>query len=153
MDQTLKNVLFFAAKVVMIDSLALAFLVDSVMVYMIVLLQRNVSYAWILQLLNYVALYKRVMKEIVSLGYEHKPIMELQMLAWGIEDYTFLKKILLVLLCVVLFCKIVRHMFGLLKEEKEPITVLVTGAAGMNDSVFSNFPLIVFYLHIFDSFK
>jgi len=33
MDPTLKNVLFFAAKVLMIDSLALAFLVDSVMVY------------------------------------------------------------------------------------------------------------------------
>lgn len=33
MDQTLKNVLFFAAKVMMIDSVALSFLVDSVMVY------------------------------------------------------------------------------------------------------------------------
>ncbi|ESW06531.1 hypothetical protein PHAVU_010G055700 [Phaseolus vulgaris] len=56
--------------------------------------------------------------------------MELEMLAWDTENYTFLKKILLVLLCVILFWKIVRYMFSLLKEEKEPITVLVTGAAG-----------------------
>ncbi|KOM58673.1 hypothetical protein LR48_Vigan11g170700 [Vigna angularis] len=56
--------------------------------------------------------------------------MALEILAWDTQDYTFLKKILLVLLCVILFLKIVRYMFGLLKEEKEPITVLVTGGAG-----------------------
>jgi len=66
------------------------------------------------------------------------------MLAWDTENYTFLKKILLVLLCVILFWKIVRYMFSLLKEEKEPITVLVTGAAGMNDLVF----LLIFQIFL-----
>lgn len=72
--------------------------------------------------------------------------MAMEMLAWDTQDYTFLKKILLVLLCVILFWKIVRYMFGLLKEEKEPITVLVTGAAGMIDLVFS---FLKFFFDVF----
>ncbi|RZB71831.1 Malate dehydrogenase, cytoplasmic, partial [Glycine soja] len=57
-------------------------------------------------------------------------IMGLEMIAVEIADYIVLKKIILVLFCIILFCKIVRYMFSLLKEEKEPITILVTGAAG-----------------------
>ena len=54
--------------------------------------------------------------------------MGLEMIAVEIADYIVLKKIILVLFCIILFCKIVRYMFSLLKEEKEPITILVTGA-------------------------
>jgi len=66
------------------------------------------------------------------------------MIAVEIADYIVLKKIILVLFCIILFCKIVRYMFSLLKEEKEPITILVTGAAGM---IFSPiFKFLLMYL-------
>lgn len=55
----------------------------------------------------------------------------MEMSAWEIVDHTVLQKILLVLFCIFLFWRIIRFMFSLLKDEKEPVTVLVTGAAGM----------------------
>lgn len=55
----------------------------------------------------------------------------MEMFAWEITNNTVLKKIVLVLFCILLFWKIIRYMCGLLKVDKEPITVLVTGAAGM----------------------
>ncbi|XP_012573987.1 malate dehydrogenase, cytoplasmic-like [Cicer arietinum] len=54
----------------------------------------------------------------------------MEITAWEIMDHTLLKKILLVLFCTFLFWKIIRYMCGLLKVDKEPVTVLVTGAAG-----------------------
>ncbi|XP_057457031.1 malate dehydrogenase, cytoplasmic-like [Lotus japonicus] len=54
----------------------------------------------------------------------------MKMFTWEIVDHTILKKLLVVLLCAFLFWKIIRYMCGLLKVEKEPVTVLVTGAAG-----------------------
>ncbi|CAK8559927.1 unnamed protein product [Lathyrus sativus] len=47
-----------------------------------------------------------------------------------ILDNTILKKTALVFFCSFLFWKIVRYMCGLLKVDKEPVTILVTGAAG-----------------------
>ncbi|XP_057743879.1 malate dehydrogenase, cytoplasmic-like [Arachis stenosperma] len=49
---------------------------------------------------------------------------------WEIINNTIAQKILLVLICVSLFWKMIRYMCGLLHQEKEPVTVLVTGAAG-----------------------
>ncbi|XVE76902.1 hypothetical protein DITRI_Ditri13aG0017700 [Diplodiscus trichospermus] len=47
------------------------------------------------------------------------------------QEHVFLvQKILVVLFCVALFWKIIKYMCGLLNIEKEPVTVLVTGAAG-----------------------
>ncbi|XP_039027569.1 malate dehydrogenase, cytoplasmic-like [Hibiscus syriacus] len=46
------------------------------------------------------------------------------------EHVILLQKILVVLFSVALFWKIIKHMCGLLNIEKEPVTVLVTGAAG-----------------------
>ncbi|KAK7302936.1 hypothetical protein RJT34_13833 [Clitoria ternatea] len=54
----------------------------------------------------------------------------MELFAWEVMDSKLFEKILLVLFCIFLFRKIIKYMFGLLKEEKEPITVLVTGAAG-----------------------
>jgi malate dehydrogenase len=62
----------------------------------------------------------------------------MEMFALEIMDNTVLKKSVLVLFCTFLFWKIVRYMCGLLKVDKEPITVLVTGAAGMIN-LFDNF--------------
>ncbi|XVF79816.1 hypothetical protein PTKIN_Ptkin15bG0020200 [Pterospermum kingtungense] len=46
------------------------------------------------------------------------------------EHIVLLQKILVVLLSVALFWKIIKYMCGLLNIEKDPVTVLVTGAAG-----------------------
>ncbi|KAK6240061.1 hypothetical protein QUC31_005530 [Theobroma cacao] len=46
------------------------------------------------------------------------------------EHIILLQKILVLLFCVTLFWKIIKYMCGLLNLEKEPVTVLVTGAAG-----------------------
>ncbi|TYJ19823.1 hypothetical protein E1A91_A09G218100v1 [Gossypium mustelinum] len=46
------------------------------------------------------------------------------------EYIILLQKILVVLFSVTLFWKIIKHICGLLVIEKEPVTVLVTGAAG-----------------------
>ncbi|XWS77278.1 hypothetical protein CRYUN_Cryun01aG0247500 [Craigia yunnanensis] len=46
------------------------------------------------------------------------------------EHIILLQKILVVLFSVALFWKIIKYMCGLLNIEKEPVTVLVTGAAG-----------------------
>ncbi|GMI75828.1 cytosolic-NAD-dependent malate dehydrogenase 3 [Hibiscus trionum] len=46
------------------------------------------------------------------------------------EHIILLQKILVFLFSVTLFWKIIKHMCGLLSIEKEPVTVLVTGAAG-----------------------
>lgn len=49
----------------------------------------------------------------------------------GEVDYTFvIQKTLVLLLCVGLAWKMIVYMCNLLKIEKEPIRVLVTGAAG-----------------------
>ncbi|CAI8606655.1 unnamed protein product [Vicia faba] len=56
--------------------------------------------------------------------------MNMEMLALEILDNTVLKKTVLVFFCGFLFWKIVRYMCGLLKVDKEPVTILVTGAAG-----------------------
>lgn len=42
-----------------------------------------------------------------------------------------LQKLLVGLFAVVFIWKMVRHMWGFLNLEKEPVVVLVTGAAGM----------------------
>lgn len=55
----------------------------------------------------------------------------MEMFGLDIMDKTVLQKIVLVLVCTFLFWKIIRYMSDLLKVEKEPVTVLVTGAAGM----------------------
>ncbi|CAK8559928.1 unnamed protein product [Lathyrus sativus] len=47
-----------------------------------------------------------------------------------ILDNTILKKTALVFFCSFLFWKIVRYMCGLLKVDKEPVTILVTGQIG-----------------------
>lgn len=57
--------------------------------------------------------------------------MNMEMFALENLDQTILKKTILVLFCSFLFQKIVRYMCGLLKVDKEPVTILVTGAAGM----------------------
>jgi len=62
----------------------------------------------------------------------------MEMFGLDIMDHTVLQKIVVVLFCTFLFWKIIRYMSDLLKVEKEPVTVLVTGAAGM--------------LHLFDTF-
>ena len=54
----------------------------------------------------------------------------------GEVDYTFvIQKILVLLLCVGLAWKMIVYMCNLLKIEKEPIRVLVTGAAGKINQV------------------
>ncbi|CAL0324309.1 unnamed protein product [Lupinus luteus] len=54
----------------------------------------------------------------------------MEMLSWENVDHTILQKILLLFICISLFWKIIRYMCGLLYPETEPVTVLVTGAAG-----------------------
>ncbi|XP_058743286.1 malate dehydrogenase-like [Vicia villosa] len=56
--------------------------------------------------------------------------MNMEMFALEILDNTVLKKTVVVFFCSFLFWKIVRYMCGLLKVDKEPVTILVTGAAG-----------------------
>lgn len=72
--------------------------------------------------------------------------MNMEMFALEITNNPIFKKIVLVLFCVFLFWKIIRYMCGLLKVDKEPITVLVTGAAGKDSFFFDTF--IVFLIHI-----
>ncbi|AET01171.1 cytoplasmic-like malate dehydrogenase [Medicago truncatula] len=57
-------------------------------------------------------------------------VVNMEMFGLDIMDKTVLQKIVLVLVCTFLFWKIIRYMSDLLKVEKEPVTVLVTGAAG-----------------------
>lgn len=47
------------------------------------------------------------------------------------ENLELVEKVVVVLGCLYLSRKIIRHMWSLLNVEKEPVTVLVTGAAGM----------------------
>ncbi|KAK6260873.1 hypothetical protein SCA6_015347 [Theobroma cacao] len=51
------------------------------------------------------------------------------------EHIILLQKILVLLFCVTLFWKIIKYMCGLLNLEKEPVTVLVTGAAGKLEAI------------------
>lgn len=53
-------------------------------------------------------------------------------------DYiALLQKALVVLFCGTLMAKIVRHMWSFVNVEKEPVKVLVTGAAGMLSPSFN----------------
>lgn len=53
------------------------------------------------------------------------------------ESTMLLQKCLVVLICGSLLWMIIRYMCSLLKVEKEPVIVLVTGAAGMLNLVSS----------------
>lgn len=62
-----------------------------------------------------------------------------------------LQKILMVSFTVVFFWKLIKHMWSFLNIEKEPVTVLVTGAAGMFISIFLAFSLTFISFHGFNS--
>lgn len=54
------------------------------------------------------------------------------------------QKILVVSFTVVFFWKLIKYMWSFLNIEKEPVTVLVTGAAGMFIIYISSFQLKLF---------
>ncbi|KAF7825261.1 malate dehydrogenase, cytoplasmic-like [Senna tora] len=57
--------------------------------------------------------------------------MEIMFIPWeSVEAKMLLQKCVVVLICVSLFWKIIRYMCDLLKVEKEPITILITGQIG-----------------------
>lgn len=56
------------------------------------------------------------------------------------EHIELLQKLLVVLFTVAFFWKLITYMWSFLNAEKEPVTVLVTGAAGMLKPIIFFFP-------------
>lgn len=67
------------------------------------------------------------------------------------EYITLLQKILFVSFTIVFFWKLIKYMWSFLNIEKEPVTVLVTGAAGMFKSIILDFSFTFVSFHGFDS--
>lgn len=60
-------------------------------------------------------------------------------------DYTFvIQKTLVLLFCVALSWKMIIYMCNLLNIEKEPLRVLITGAAGKSQPITTNFYVFLF---------
>ena len=68
------------------------------------------------------------------------------------DHVVLLQKILVVSFIVALFWKIIRYMCNLLHVEKEPVRVLVTGAAGKALTLHISFGFYYFYFVISKTF-
>lgn len=66
------------------------------------------------------------------------------------EDFVSIEKPLVVLGCIYLSWKIVKHIWSFMDVEKEPVTILVTGAAGMPRFYIFSSNFITFFNSILD---